>query len=115
MPGSRTLDSVPDEDDGDDDSEAESRVKSTAVIIGFFAPFLAIEFFLFESFIQPLAVIIDPAFAGDPRVDYGGQTVDIKNRPGSLKFYSIMIFTFLGMLTSLPITDKLLGDRLTDD
>jgi hypothetical protein len=86
MPGSRTLDSVPDEDD--DDSKAESRLKEIVGILGFFAGWLAMDFVLFESLIQPLAVTIDPAFAGDPRIDSGGITLELKNRAGSLKFYS---------------------------
>lgn len=115
LTGTRTLDEVPDEDDGDDDSDAKQTVGAIAVIGGFTLAFFAVDAVLFEELIQPLAVSVDPGLAGEPAYDSGATWSTPTNGPARLRDISFLISCILGMLGGTYITEKLNIDGQTDD
>jgi hypothetical protein len=117
LTGTRTLDEVPDEDDGDDDNESDAeRRLQTIVFIGvFFLSVFTVEAVLFPDVIQPLAVNVDPGLAGDPQYE-GDATYPVPtNGPARLKDLSHFVSFLLTATGYVYITENLDIDGQTDD
>lgn len=118
LPGSDTLDSVPD-DDGDDESKAERNVKGLFIILGFAITLWLFDYMLFEAVVQPLAATVDPTLAADPKyVDPSGLAAYEKraaNGAARLRELTLFVSGLGGMVGGFVLGDAALGDRLEKD